>query len=157
MIGERPRRPLAVWLLWFLVLPLASCELPKDPQHTLEQARGATLRVGAVDSPPYLLRTGKAAAGPEAELLRAFARSIDADIEWRWGALDEHMTALEAFELDVVAAGLTTASPWKKSVGFTRPWRVEGKRKRVLAVPPGENRILVALERIIESRRGERP
>ena len=145
-----PRLPL---LLFLLLLPLPACDLPRDPVGTLDHARGDTLRVGVVASPPYLVRAGNEAAGPEADLVRAFAGRIGAEVEWRWGSLDDHMKSLEAFELDLVAAGLTTTSPWKKRAGFTRPWRVEGKRKHVLAVPPGENALLVALEELIEARR----
>lgn len=139
--------------LFLILIPLAACDLPRDAVGTLEQARGDTLRVGVVASPPYVVRTGDVAGGPEAELVRAFAGSIDAAVEWHWGSLDDHMRSLESFELDVVAAGLTMKSPWKKKVGFTRPWQVEGKRKHVLAVPPGENGLLVELESLIEARR----
>lgn len=130
---------------------LTGCELPRDPEETLERARGGTLVVGAVPAPPHLERAGDGATGPEAELIRAFAGEIGADVEWRWGSLDEHMEALARFELHLVAAGLTSHSPWKTEVGFTRPWRVDGARRRVLAVPPGENAFLVALERLIVS------
>jgi ABC-type amino acid transport substrate-binding protein len=136
-----------------LLVALTACDIPRDAEGTLDRARGDTLRVGVVASPPYVVRTGEVAGGPEAELVRAFARSIAAEVEWRWGSLDEHMESLESFELDLVAAGLTTTSPWKEKVGFTRPWSVEGKRKQVLAVPPGENGMLVAIEALIEARR----
>lgn len=139
--------------VFLLLVALAGCEIPRDAVGTLERARGDTLQVGVVASPPYVLRTDAGAAGPEAELVQAFATSIDAAVEWHWGSLDDHMKALEAFELDLVAAGLTTASPWKQRIGFTRPWQVQGKRKHVLAVPPGENGLLVALEALIEARR----
>ena len=130
-----------------------ACDLPRDPEGTLEQARGRTLRVGAVEAPPFVGRSGDEATGPEAELVHAFAESIGAEVEWRWAPLDEHMRALEAFELDVVVAGLTKQSPWASRVGFTRPWRQEGDVQRVLAVAPGENATLVALERVIEESR----
>lgn len=130
-----------------------ACDLPRDPEGTLDRARGGTLRVGAVEAPPYVGRRGVGATGPEADLVRAFAESIGARVEWRWEPLDEHMRALEAFELDIVAAGLTTESPWASRVGFTRPWREEGDVRRVLAVAPGENATLVALEGVIFANR----
>lgn len=149
-------RAAGVTLLAMLLVP--ACEpWPRDPETTLESASGGTLRVGAAEAPPYLVRAGDDGAGPEAELVLAFARSIDARVEWRWGSLDDHLHSLERHELDLVAGGLTAKSPWKAHVGLTRPWRVEGETKRVLAVPPGENRTLVALERLIESRRTETP
>lgn len=144
-------------ILILLLVALVACDIPRDAVGTLEHARGDTLRVGVVASPPYVIRTGEVPGGPEAELVRAFAASIDAEVDWRWGALDDHMKSLESFELDLVAAGLTTTSPWKKNVGFTRPWRVVGKRKHVLAVAPGENGMLMALETLIEARRRRYP
>lgn len=136
-----------------LLIAIAACDIPRDAMGTLDRTRGGTLRVGVVASPPYVSRLGDEAAGPEAELVRAFALGIDAAVEWHWGSLDDHMKSLESFELDLVAAGLTTTSPWKSKVGFTRPWRVVGKRKHVLAVPPGENGLLVAIETLIERQR----
>lgn len=148
----------AAFATLLVALLLLGCEpWPRDPESTLESASDGTIRVGATEAPPYLVRAGEVGAGPEAELVIAFARSIDARVEWRWGALDDHLHALERHELDLVAGGLTAKSPWKKHVGLTRAWRVEGETKRVLAVPPGENRTLVALERLIERRRTEAP
>ena len=135
------------------IVALMACDIPRDAVGTLDQARGKVLRVGVVAAPPLVVPAGAGAGGPEAELVQAFASRIGADVAWRWGSVDEHMAALEAFELDVVAAGLTTTSPWRTKVGFTRPWRQEGKRKHVLAVAPGENAMLAALETVIEERR----
>ena len=137
---------------------LQACQpFPRDPEHTLDEAAGATLHVGATEAPPWLTRAGNGASGPEAELVIAFARSIDARVQWHWGGLDDNLHALQDHELALVAGGLTAASPWSTHVGFTRPWRVEGETERVLAVPPGENQTLVALERVIESRTGDAP
>jgi len=124
---------------------------PRDPERTLENAieRG-TLRVGATESPPWLVRAGADATGREAELLHAFAESLGVRIEWQWGPLDDHMEQLGRFELDLVAAGLTAKSPWSAHTSFTRPYHEEGRVQRVLATAPGENRTLVALERLIE-------
>lgn len=147
-------RPRTRAVLLFLLLPIACEPYPRDPEATLERASGGLLRVGATESPPWLVRTGDdSARGPEAEMVEAFAQAIDARVEWRWGAADEHLEALERHELDLVAAGLLASSPWKQRVGLSRPWHEAGDTRRVLAVPPGENRTLVALERVIEARK----
>ena len=147
----------AAALLALLTAP-ACGPWPRDPEGTLARASGGTLRAGAAEAPPWITRSGDGAAGPEAELVEAFARSIGARVEWRWGAAEDHLAALERYELDVVAAGLTADSPWQRRVGLTRPWRGAGRTGRVLAVPPGENRTLVAIERRIEAhRRGAAP
>jgi hypothetical protein len=138
------------------VLPLAlagACaDLPRDPEGALERARGGTLRVGGVDAPPWIVRSGERATGPEAELVEAFARTLGARVEWRWAAHDEHMHALERYEVDVVAAGLTQATPWRARVALSRPWLRQERARHVLAVPAGENGLLTALDRFIERR-----
>jgi polar amino acid transport system substrate-binding protein len=136
--------------LWPLVLACACADLPRDPEGTLDRVRGGTLRVGGVDAPPWIVREGERATGPEAELVEAFARSLGARVEWRWASQDEHMHALERFELDLVAAGLTQATPWRTRVALTRPWLRRPKERHVLAAPPGENGILTTLGRYIE-------
>ena len=137
----------------------AGCDaLPRDPEGTLERARGGVLRVGGAEAPPWLVRGADGGAtGPEADLVHAFAHSIGARVEWRWGSSDVHLRALAERELDVVAAGLTARTPWKAHVGVTRPWHTDGEDERVLAVASGENATLVALDRVIESRKRTAP
>lgn len=134
---------------------VAACDgYPRDPEGTLERVSGGALRAGVSEAPPWLTRADDGSpAGPEAELIEAFARSVGAEVEWRWDGADELLEALERRQLDVVAAGLSGGSPWRVKVAFTRPWRVEGGDERILAVPPGENATLVALDRLIEARR----
>lgn len=139
-------------LLCLGMLAAAGCGLPFDPRDTLERVHEGTLRVGAVESPPYLTRSGGAASGPEADLVLAIARAFGARVEWRWASHDHHLEALARFDLDLVAAGLTVDSPWNGRVGLTRAWHHEPGRDLVLAVPPGENAFLVAVERVILSR-----
>lgn len=137
---------------------LAACGavLPRDPEASLARAeeRGALL-VGVAESPPWVVRRGGEAAGVEADLVRGFAAGRGLRVEWRWGGVEEHLGALERFELDLVAGGLTSDSPWGKRVALTRRYvatRRPGERKparHVLAVPPGENRLLGELERFL--------
>jgi hypothetical protein len=114
---------------------LAACDLPRDPRGTLAAAaeRG-TLVVGVAESPPWVVRQGDQAAGVEADLVRAFAAELGAEVEWVWGGLDGHLEALERFELDLVAGGLAAGSPWSKRVGFTRAYL---EAEQVVGVPPG--------------------
>src|SRR5690606_33083241 len=80
-VRRRHRRRSAGWMLPLCAV-FAACGLPRDPEGTLERARGGVLRVGGVDAPPHLVREGAAASGPEAELVYAFARSLGAEVEW---------------------------------------------------------------------------
>jgi len=78
------------------------------------------------------------------------------------------MEALQRYELDVVAAGLTRDTPWRSHVGLTAPYRIDTThtvappgssesheviRHRVMAVPPGENGFLFAIEDALEAAR----
>ncbi len=144
------------FLLALAALATSACDgMPRDPERSLETARGGTLRVGVTDAPPWLERPrpggpGAEPSGPEAELVRAFAASIGARVAWVPGPLDDLMERLERFELDLVAAGLTEGTAWQGRVGLSTPWlEEEGRPPRVLAVPPGENALLVALDRHI--------
>jgi hypothetical protein len=107
---------------------------------------------GVTDSPPWIRRSGDYATGPEAELVREVADSLDARVTWRWGPLEDHLAALERFEIDLVAGGLPEQTPWRHRVGLTRPWIGGERGGRVLAVPPGENGFLAMLERHIVAR-----
>jgi len=104
-----------------------SCQpWPADPEGSLERVRSAgILRVGVAEAPPWVVRRGEMATGVEAELVTELARELGARPEWHWGPLESHLEALEKFELDVVAAGLTAKTPWKKRVATTRPYFVE--------------------------------
>jgi len=118
--------------------------LPRDPDHTLDRVHAEhVLRVGYVDAPPYASAQG----GVEMNLVAAFAQAHGADVSWRAGTEGELLRALEEGALDVVVAGLDAQSPWRDHVAFTRPWVRTGETKRALAARPGENELLVALER----------
>ncbi|HEX2253081.1 MAG TPA: transporter substrate-binding domain-containing protein [Thermoanaerobaculia bacterium] len=137
------RRRLAPAVLAVVVAAavLGACRMPQDPQRTLEKARGAVLRVGVADAPPWVRRTGPAPgaepAGVEPELVRGFAETIGARVEWHWGGPAELLAALERFELDLVIGGLTTTSPWKSHVGLTRGYHTE---RLEVGAPPGTKR-----------------
>ena len=142
----------------FVTMALVGCgELPRDPEGTLERARGGVLRAGAVAAEPWVVvGPDGIPSGPEPELVEAFARSIDARVEWRVGGPDEVLHAIERRELDVAVGGFTKKSPWAAHVGMTRPWRKDGDDQRVLAVAAGENATLFALDRLIAAQEGRR-
>ena len=127
-----------------LALAAAGCEcFPNDPEDSLAKAleRG-TLRIGLSEAPPWVTRDGERPGGVEVVLLASFARELGVVPEWRWGPVEEHVMALERYELDVVAAGATRENPWSRRAGATRPYY----RKHLLLVPPGENALLLRLE-----------
>jgi polar amino acid transport system substrate-binding protein len=138
-----------------LCVCLAACDglprhYPEDPQGTLERVHGGTMRVGVAHDPPFVLLAGEP-QGPEADLIRAYARSVDARIAWNRSGHDVLMRELEGHRLDAVIGGHAKDSPWSKRVSTSRPFRVpdaEGREvERVLALPPGENAWQMRFER----------
>ena len=110
------------WAAGLLVVAAVGCGIPRDPEGTLERVRGATLRAGfAVEEPWTALEDGQP-AGVEVELVEAFARQLDASVEWTQGSQAELVEALEVGALDLVVGGFTADSPYAGSVGMTRPY-----------------------------------
>jgi polar amino acid transport system substrate-binding protein len=139
-----------------MLLLMLACA-PRDPRETLAHVRGHTLRAGVAENPPYLVRRGAEATGPEAELIRGFASTLGANVQWVWGSQEVHFRALHEFHLDLAGGGITDDTPWKKEVAVTRPFLEASKDdKHVFAVPPGENAFLEQLEIYLAAHRPER-
>jgi len=136
-------------------------DLPRDPDGTLERVHGGRLRVGLIENPPWVVRSTDQPLGIEPRMVRDLAASLGAQPEWHWGSEQEHMEALEAFQLDLVIGGIESKTPWSKKVGLTRPYYKErdasgaesGKqrtREHVIATPPGENAWLKRLQEFLQ-------
>jgi polar amino acid transport system substrate-binding protein len=101
----------------------AGCEIPQDPDGTLDRVTGGSVRVGVTEADPWvLLDEGEPSGGVEVELVRRVARDLDAEIEWVDGSEEELVNAAKEGSLDLVIGGLTNKSRWKKDVAFTRPY-----------------------------------
>ena len=140
-----------------LAFALTACDLPRDPEGTLERIEGSSMRVGVTDSPPWTIVTEGEPAGVEAELLRQLARDLDAEIEWVEGSESEILEDVEQGHLDVAIGGFTADNPWAKNVMFIQPYFTLGEDEHVMAVPHGENAWIVRLERFLRSRLGTIP
>lgn len=161
--GVRPYRGL-MWRLWALTasaLVLTGCgvSIPSDPHGTLADASGGTLRVGVAPNEHFTNVEDGRVSGSEAELVEAFAETIDADVAWTVGSEEALVRALERHDIDLVIAGLTDASPWVARTGMTRPYGEftdEGGKthKLVMLVPMGENAFLVELETFLSQEAG---
>ena len=104
-------------------LALGACQYPRDPEGTLDRVRGGTLRVGISPSEPWVtLEENQPPAGVEVELIKEFARTVDAEVEWVKGSESDLMEALDGRQLDVVIAGLTRRSVWMHDAALTRPY-----------------------------------
>lgn len=144
-----------VLVLLMGVLLGCGVSFPADPDHTLDRVRGGVLRVGASPNEPWISWSSEPEpAGREADLIRAFADSLDARVEWVRGSEEALIKRLERGELDVVAAGLTAETPWLEKAAITKPYATAqgpdgSTEEHVLAVPLGENAFLLTLERFL--------
>lgn len=138
-----------------LAVGLVGCDMPRDPEGTLDRVRGGTLRVGISHNPPWTEVTDGQAAGLETELLQELATALGTEIEWIEDSEGDLLKALRRGELDVVACGLVESTPWSKQVGLTQPYLTRAGQAHVLAVRSGENAWLLQLDRFLQSRRAE--
>jgi polar amino acid transport system substrate-binding protein len=116
-------------------LPAAACQYPRDPDGTLNRVEGGTMRVGVTAADPWVLLDGAdPSGGVEVELARRFARDVGARIEWVHGSEEELVDAAKEGQVDLILAGLTSKSRWKKDVAFTRPYL---ETRTVVGAPAG--------------------
>jgi polar amino acid transport system substrate-binding protein len=127
-------RPIAIAILAAAVA-VAGCQYPRDPDGTLNRVEGGVMRVGVTESDPWvLLDGGEPSGGAEVELARRFARELGARIEWVQGSEEELVDAAKEGQVDLILAGLTTKSRWKRDVAFTRPYI---ETRSVVGIAPG--------------------
>lgn len=136
-----------------LLLALAACgtSLPKDQEGAIERIRSThVLRAGASENPPWIETGGGEPRGIEADLVRAFAASLGARVEWNVNGEAPLVEGLEKQALDLVAAGATSKTPWKKKVGVSQSYaRSPNGERQVLLAAAGENQLLLALDKFI--------
>lgn len=121
-----------------VLLGTGCAEFPRDPEGTLRRVRRGRLRVGLAEQPPWVARTGGEPAGAEVELARRLAADLGATPEWVWGGEQRQMEALERFELDLVAGGLTDDTPWKNRAALTVPYFEDRVLVGFADDPPGD-------------------
>jgi hypothetical protein len=130
--------------------------IPTDPDDTLARVTGAKLRVGVSPNPPWIELGEDGPHGTEVDLVNAFAKTLDAEVEWIVGGEETLIAALEHGELQLVVGGLTADTPWVDQVAITKPYAetrdARGERQKlVMAAPPGENAYLLTLEKFLLS------
>jgi polar amino acid transport system substrate-binding protein len=115
---------------------LCGCDIPQDPDGTLDRVTGGAVRVGVTEADPWVTLEGdEPSGGVEVELVRRFARDLGARIEWIEGSEEELVNAAKEGSLDLVIAGMTDKSRWQSELAFTRPY-VEAKT--VIGAAPAE-------------------
>ena len=110
-------------LLTTLLLVGAACDAtPKDPERTLERVRGGTMRVGVTASDPWVVLGEAEPTGVEPAIVRRFAETIDAEIEWVEGSEEELFGALKYGEIDLLIGGLSSRSPFAKEAALAHTY-----------------------------------
>ena len=105
-----------------LAAVLAACGVPRDPEGTLSRVTGGVLRAGYTHAPPWAEGTPDNPSGVENELVEAFAKEVDAEVEWTSASQAELFKALEVRALDLVVGGFDATDPLLLSAGATRPY-----------------------------------
>lgn len=139
-------------LMMFLVASaLPACDLPRDPEQTLESVRGQELRVG-------VLKYGENAEKdrPIAEWL---ATSLGSKLVYVEGDAHALFEDLRRGHLHLVIGGVPESTPFQKELGLSKPvGRLHGAHEeedRVIAVRPGENAFLLKVNQAIEAAKAE--
>lgn len=150
-------RPLAACVFTLLI---TGCAIPKDPDGTLDDVRGGTLRVGVTAADPWVVDK---AEGVEIELIEDFAATLDAEVRFEDGSEAVLLERLKAGELDLVAGGFDEKTPWITHGAPTRPY-LEVREEQdsgpanvghVMLAPLGENAFLVELEEFLDAHEAE--
>ncbi len=140
------------------LLTTACGSFPADPEGTLERVTGGVLRVGVSANPPHTEVRGTAEPqGSEVVLVRDFAATLPAELEWTVGGEETLILALEHGDLDLVIGGLTADTPWTEHAAITKPYAQATDPagepvELVMAAQLGENAFLLRLERFLRER-----
>jgi hypothetical protein len=135
-------------LMAFLVgSALAGCDLPRDPEQTLETVRGRELRVG-------VLKFGEN-ADKDRPVVERLASSLEAKLVYVEGDAHALFEDLKRGHLHVVIGGVPESTPFAKELGLSKPvgplHGAHEEEGRVLAVRPGENAFLLRVNQAIEA------
>jgi len=155
-----PRSPLAALVLLLL---LAGCDhYPRDADDMTALAAERSMQVGASHDPPWVrVSADGQVSGPEAELVRDFARAHGYRLRWRPGGHDALMRELERARLHAVIGGHDPDSPWQPMVGWSRPLHLRtdddaAMPERRIALPPGQSAWQLEVDRHLLERERQR-
>jgi len=115
-------------LLPLLVTALGLFCLTSASAGTLQQVLSkGSLRVGVTLAAPWAIRDESGEfEGFEIDIARKLAADMDVEIEFLRYDYDELIRALEAGEIDLIAAGLTITPDRALHVNFSRPYATSG-------------------------------
>jgi polar amino acid transport system substrate-binding protein len=117
----------------------AGCDLPRDPEGTLEEVRGGSLRVGVLQGNRYAEQVDR-------QIVGEIARRLQAQPAFSTAEAHTLFEMLHRGEIHIVIGGIPTNTPFGPDAGLSRPagplFQSAGDEDRVLAVRSGENAFL---------------
>ena len=139
-------------LIAFLVgFGLAACDLPRDPEETLETVQGQELRVG-------VLKFGENAE-KDRPIVERLATSLEAKLVYVEGDAHALFEDLKRGHLHIVIGGVPESTPFEKELGLSKSvgplHAAREEEDRVIAVRPGENAFLLRVNEVIEATKAE--
>lgn len=157
-MGNQRRFPRIGRPLALLLIASGCANLPRDQQGWTERIeRSGVLTVGVSRDGA----TSTALEAHEKQLVETLARRLRARIEWRPNNAHALLQDLQERRLPLVAASVSCDSPFAQHVGLSKPYVTDGPLQKdyCLAVAPGENRLLLLVDRIIaeDRRRPNKP
>jgi hypothetical protein len=146
----RPRIMKSGVLVAFVVgSVLAGCDLPRDPEETLEAVQGRELRVG-------VLKFGENAE-KDRPIVERLAASLGSKLVYVEGDAHALFEDLKRGHIHVVIGGVPVSTPFEKELGLSKPvgalHGAHEEEDRVIAVRPGENAFLLRVNQAIEEAR----
>ena len=139
-------------LVALLVGPgLAGCDLPRDPEGTLQAVRGRELRVGVLN---FGVNAEK-----DRPTVERLATSTGSKVIYLEGDAHALFEDLKRGRIHLVIGGVPKSTPFAEELGLSKPvGPLHGAHEeddRVLAVRPGENAFLLRVNQAIEEASAE--
>jgi polar amino acid transport system substrate-binding protein len=140
-----------VLMAFLMGFVLAGCDLPRDPEKTLETVQGQELRVG-------VLKFGQN-ADKDRPIIERLAASLEAKLVYVEGDAHALFEDLRRGHLHLVIGGVPESTPFEKELGLSKPvgplHGAHEEEDRVIAVRPGENAFLLRVNEVIEAAKAE--
>lgn len=90
--------------------------------------------MGWAHSPPWVVAAASEPSGLEPDIIRQWARALQARIEWVHAGEAGLVTALQGHAIDIAVGGFTTSAPWGAKIGQTQPYLTS---ELVVGLAPG--------------------
>jgi hypothetical protein len=141
----------SVLMAFLAISVIGGCDLPRDPEETLETVQGQELRVG-------VLKFGENAE-KDRPIVERLAASLGSKLVYVEGDAHALFENLKRGHLHLVIGGVPEATPFEKELGLSKPvgplHGAHEEEDRVLAVRPGENAFLLRVNQAIEAAKAE--